>query len=266
MLRGTAFLFVLSVLLFPAAGMGAEDAGVDPVDVVERIDALFERGKEQNYHTAGMELLKESLDLCLGAVEKRPDDYEVLWRCTRSAYKFAEAAQILQLDGWEEVCKEWGKKGLAFSERAQRIDPERVEGYFWETACIGVYADATGPFTAIKEGFYEKSKKAMARAYELDKAYNDYDPVFGSAMFYIALPFPLKDKKKALKYYREFEKLTSWTENLYVRRVHAADLLMTVKPKHYKQEARKLLEKVLSDPHPRKYYHDWALKLKGKLD
>jgi hypothetical protein len=140
-----------------------------------------------------------------------------------------------------------------------------VEGYFWQAACIGVYADGTGVMTAVREGFYNKSKTATTKAYALDKSYNDCDPVFANAMFYIALPFPMKSKKKALAYYREFEGCTAWEVRPNVRRLFGADLLMEVKPKGYREEAKALLEKVLAVPHLQKFYSDWALELRSKL-
>lgn len=265
-MRSFLFFALVSFLVLPAGVVAGEDPKPEQKAAVDRIDALFDKGKKENYQASGMDTLKESLDLCLKALEENPDDYDLLWRCTRAAYKYGEAAEILQVEDWKETCREWGKKGIELSEKAQKIEPDKVEGYFWETACVGIYADASGPMTAVKEGFYNKSKTAMAKSYELDRSYNDYDPVFGSAMFYIALPFPLRDKKKALNYYREFEKSTEWKENYYVRCLHAANLLIKVKSKNYKEEARKLLNEALSDPHPRKHYHEWALRLQKKVD
>ena len=89
--------------------------------------------------------------------------------------------------------------------------------------------------------------------------------IVNTFMFHIALPFPWKDKKKALAYYREFEESTAWTVRPYIRRLYGADLLMEVKPKGYKEEAKGLLEKALAAPHLQKYYKDWAEDLRSKL-
>jgi hypothetical protein len=264
-MRRTAWLIFVAVVAPPFLAMAGEGARADSESDVDRIDALVEKGTETNYERSGLDLLRESLDLCLACAEHKAEDYEILWRCARSAHQYAETARNLQVDGWEGICKEWGKKGMEIAERAQRIEPGRVEGYFWEAACVGVYSDGTGVMTAVKEGFYPKSKKAMGKAYELDKSYNDYDPVFGSAMFYISLPFPLKSKKKALKYYREFEASASWTVRPYVRRIYGANLLMEVKPKGYEEEARGLLDKALTAPHLQEYYREWAKELLSKL-
>lgn len=259
---------LLISVFFLIVGPGRADAlepGVDPENNIERIDSLHERGTEENYKPSGLNLLKASLDFCLACMEEKPTEYEILWRCSRAAHQYAETARNLEAEDWKTTCREWGKKGMEIAEKAQEIAPERVEGYFWESACIGVYSDGTGIMTAVKEGFYKKSKAAIEKAYELDKSYNDYDSVFASAMFWIALPFPLKSKKKALQYYREFEENTAWQARPYVRRVYAANLLIEVKPKGYKEEAKALLDIALTAPHLQKYYRDWAEELQTRL-
>lgn len=265
-MRKRSFVTVLLlVLVAPGRWTAAVAQTADSENPVQRIDRLLEKGTSERDRTSGLELMKESLDLCLACMEEKPADYEILWRCSRAAHQYAETARNLVVEGWEATCKEWGKRGMGIAEKAQGIAPGRVEAYFWQAACVGVYSDGTGVMTAVKEGFYKKSKNAMAKAYELDKSYNDYDPVFGSAMFWITVPFPLKSKKKALAYYREFEKNTAWTVRPDERRIYGASLLMDVKPEGYQEEAKGLLEKALAAPHLQKYYRDWAEELRSGL-
>lgn len=261
------FLFAvlgLTVLL-AARVLGGSPDQEGTGQITQKIDAMIEQGAKENHNRSGMDLYRKALDTCVSAMQESPGDYEVLWRCSMAAHHYGETARNLQIDGWKEICREWGKRGMDLAEKGQQIEPKRAEAFFWEAACVGIYSDAAGPVTAIKEGFYKKSKAAMAAAYELDKSYNDYDPVFGSAMFYISVPFPFKDKKKALEYYREFEKSAAWTVKPYTRSVHAANLLMEVRDSNYKEEARRLLERALADPHPVKYYQDWAQELMQRL-
>jgi len=265
MTKRILLLITVSFLLVGTGWAEALEPKGDPGNDIERIDSLHERGTEENYNPSGLRLLKAALELCLECMEEKPTDYEILWRCSRAAHAYAETARNLVAEGWETTCKDWGKRGMEIAEEAQGIEADRVEGYFWQSACIGVYSDGTGVMTAVKEGFYKKSKTAIEKAYELDKSYNDYDPVFAHAMFYIALPFPLKDKKKALAYYTEFEESTAWTVRPYIRRLYGADLLMKVKPKGYEEEAKTLLDYVLKAPHLQKYYRDWADELWKRL-
>jgi hypothetical protein len=265
MTRRTFQLMLLFVLLAPAGWTEEVAPSCDSEDPLQRIDGLLERGRAENYRSSGLALMKESLDLCLACMEEKATDYEILWRCSRAAHQYAETARNLEAEDWKATCKEWGKKGMEIAEKAQEVEPERVEGYFWQAACIGVYSDGTGVMTAVKEGFYNKSKTATRKAYELDKSYNDYDPVFAKAMFYITLPFPMKNKKKALAYFREFEENTAWEVRPYVRRLYGANLLMEAKPKGYREEAKGLLDYVLKAPHLQKYYRDWADELETGL-
>ncbi len=232
---------------------------------LDRIDALFEKGLAESYQHSGLEQFKESLDLCMTCLEKASDDYEVLWRCSRSAAEYAETAMGLNVDGWKDICHKWGKKGMEMAETAQKINPNKVDAYFWQVASIGKYANATGIFTAIKEGFLQKSKSSIARAYELDKTYYDYSPVNAKAMFNFTLPWPMKDKKKALKYFREFQAKASWSFEPHIRLPYAARLLMSYKKKAYDEEAKKLLEKALAAPHQQQHYHELSLELMKKL-
>jgi hypothetical protein len=266
-MRGRILLMMLVFVIVAPVGWTAEVAQKgDSEDLLQRIDGLLEKGRAENYRTSGLDLMKESLDLCLACMEEKAADYEILWRCSRAAHQYAETARNILAEDWKTTCKEWGKKGMEIAEKAQEIEPERVEGYFWQAACIGVYSDGTGVMTAVKEGFYKKSKTAIEKAYELDKSYNDYDPVFANAMFHITLPFPMKSKKKALAFYREFEESTAWTVRPYIRRLYGADLLMEVKPKGYKEQAKALLNQALKAPYLQKYYSDWADELQKRLN
>ena len=112
----------LLVLVAPS-GLALEVVRGDAAEGdAEKIDALLERGRAENFRKSGLDLMKASLDLCLACMEKTPDDYEILWRCARSAHDYAEAARNLQVAGWEEICKEWGKKGMETSGRAMDME------------------------------------------------------------------------------------------------------------------------------------------------
>lgn len=265
MTRRVFHLILLLVLAAPVARTAEVVPTVDSEELLQRIDRLLEKGVAENYRSSGLDLMKESLDLCLACMQEKATDYEILWRCSRAAHQYAETARNIVAEDWKTICKEWGKKGMEIAEKAQEIEPERVEGYFWQAACIGVYSDGTGVMTAVKEGFYKKSKTAIMKAYELDRSYNDYDPVFANAMFYITPPFPMKNKKKALEYYREFEESTTWTVRPYIRRLYGANLLAEVKAEGYREEAKALLDYVLKAPHLQKYYRDWADELGTRL-
>ncbi len=126
------------------------DAKISPDNPIkenlEKIDLLFHQGSAKNDTKAGIDLLKKSLSICEKLMSKHTEDYEVLFRYARGAYKIAESMKGIQMKGWKDICSEYGKKGMKISEKAQKLEPNRVEAYFWETACIGEYMDGVvGP-------------------------------------------------------------------------------------------------------------------------
>ncbi len=241
-------------------------AGSHSEQLIEQIDALFTKGIAENYQQSGMDMLKQSLDLSLKSLNEAPENYEILWRCSRSAGEYAEAAMILKEDGWKGICSHWGKKGMNLAEKAQKIAPERVEAYYWQIQNIGKYADATSILTAVKEGFIGKMKRNLKKSYEIDKSYHDYSPVFVNSLFNYELPWPLKDKKKALKYYEEFVENADWNVDCAKRYTDAAKFLLSMKGEKYKNEAKKLIETTLADPHPRLFYKELAIRLLSKME
>ncbi len=233
---------------------------------VQQIDAVFNQAIVQNYNQTGMQLMHDSLQLGLQAVEKYPENYDVLWRCARSAVEYAEIAKTIQTEDWKQICRTWGKKGMDICTKAQTLEPDKIEGYFWQIKSIGKYSDSVGIITAIKEGFLPKIKKNLARSYEIDKTYCDYTPVYANCMYLYNLPWPMKNKKKALKYYREFAEQTNWSFDSHVEYTFAARFLLSLKGKEHKVEAKKLLEITLEKHKQYKYYNELAKDLMAKLE
>ncbi len=60
-------------------------------------------------------------------------------------------------------------------------------------------------FTALKEGLKDKTQTSFETAYGIDKNFNKGGPILSLGRFWAVLPWPLKDKKKSLEYYREFQ-------------------------------------------------------------
>ncbi len=260
-MKQIACLIIITVVYLFPSDIKAENHIM--MHIIE-IDTLLERGMKENYKKSGMALVKKSLDLCLNLVEDNPNNYEVLWRCSRSCAQYAEAAFGLQAEQWKEISSKWGKRGMEFGAKAQKIEPERVEAYYWQLHSLGRYAKVTGLITAIREGFKKMSDHSIVKMYKIDKSYLDYSPVYMMAMRYYELPWPMKDKKKALKYYNEFSANTKWQWEPHLKYPNVAKLLIGLKKEHYIQEAKKLLDFMISDPHPRPYYQSMAKKLLKK--
>ena len=261
MMRNCFSLTFFIVLIFSFSAM-ADNAS----DSIQSIDGLFYRGMELNYDLEGMTLIKKSYDLATKALETDPDNYDLLWRCARAASEYGETARGIEIEGWKDICRQWGKKGIDLTTKAQGINPDRVEAYYWQSHSVGIYSYASSLMDALNEGLYGKSVRSMEKAYEIDKSYLDYSPVYFFIMFYHRLPWPFKNRDKALKYYDEFSAMTKWSWESHVRYTYVAEFLLSLKDEKYTQEGIKLIEAVLSSPHPRKFYQDWASDIKQKTD
>lgn len=239
--------------------------GLTAKNKFDQIDTLWAEGMDMAYHQNGLMLVRKSLKLCEVELDKTPNDYETLWRFTRSAAYYGQVAKILQYEGWKDLCYIWGKRGMKTAEEAIRISPHRVEAYYWQTVAIGKYSDAVGFTTAIREGFYGKSVRNLKKACEIDRSYMDFSPVWATAMFNWKLPWPLKKKKKALENYKEWAKLSKWEWEDYDRYTSGAEFLMSM-GKSYWSEAKQLLDITLSSPHQYPYYHNIAKVLRSKIE
>jgi hypothetical protein len=206
---------------------------------------------------------KKALDLCLEAVTKAPGDYRANWMAARACREYANLVKRSEQQGWQDVCKEYGKKGMNFAEKATKLNPKGVEGYYWYGTNVGIYSDGTGILTAIKEGLKNKTQSNFETAYKIDKLYQKGGPMIALGRFWFVLPWPMNDKDKSMEYFREFQKTKFYRDPDAIEfNVYFGELLMD--SRGTKDEAKALLEDVakLSDD---KYWNKKAKELLSKF-
>lgn len=164
-------------------------------DLLVQADAVFSKGGADNF--------KQAIDLYDKAVKTSPDNYDANWKLARAYREYCLKIMRQDIRGWEDQCKEYGKKGMACAEKAKALNPDGVEGHFYYGACVGSYADGVSILTALKEGLKDKTQDTFERAYKIDKGFRDGGPVVALGRFWQVLPWPMNDKKKSLKYYEE---------------------------------------------------------------
>jgi len=76
-------------------------------DPLVEADALFEKGDITS--------IFESIPLYIKAVEADPDSYEANWKCARAHREYADHALEGEYEGWKDICKEYGKKGMGYA-------------------------------------------------------------------------------------------------------------------------------------------------------
>jgi tetratricopeptide (TPR) repeat protein len=196
---------------------------------------------------------KKALDLAIKAVQQQPQSYEANWVVAKAYRLVGDETKKANLPNWKVVCKENGKKGMQYAEKAISIDPNKVDGHFWFACSVGTYSDGVSILTALKEGLKDKTQKGFETSYKIDKMYNDAGPVLAIGRFWSVLPWPLNDKKKALLYLEEFQK---YFPNKPEGQVYLGQAYLDVKDK---TKAKAILEKATSSND--KYYSDMAKKM-----
>ena len=217
---------------------------------------------DQLYNKGGMENYKQAIELYLKALENNPNDYEANWKCARAYREYGNEAKKQNVEGWKDICAKYGKEGMKYAQRAIDQQPERPDGYYYYGLNVGIYSDGVSILTALAEGLKNKTQTSFEKTYELNKMYDDAGPILALGRFWAVLPWPLHDRKKALKYYREYQ-TTKYFEEKDEGKIYLSELLIKLGGEKNKEEAKILLEKVSQSDD--KYFSDWAKRLLEKM-
>jgi tetratricopeptide (TPR) repeat protein len=224
------------------------------VDYLAEADKIFDQGGFENY--------KKSIDLYIKAVEQQPDDYEVNWKCARAYREYADKAKKAGIEGWKDICAKYGKAGMQYAKKAIELKPERPEGYYYYGLNVGIYSDGVSILTALSEGLKDKTQQSFEKAYAINKMYKDGGPMLSLGRFWAVLPWPLRDRKKALAYYREYQQTPYFATNTEAQ-LFLAELLIQMGGDANKTEAKGYVEKGLQSEDP--YFKNWAQQLQTQI-
>ena len=239
-------LFLILVFIFPFNLMAA--------DYVAEADKLFDQGGIENY--------KQAIDLYKKALADNPNDYEANWKCARALREYGDTAKTEKIDGWKDLCAKYGKEGMNYAQKASEIKPERPDGYYYYGLCVGIYSDGVSIFTALSEGLKDKTQSSFEKTYALNKMYKEAGPMIALGRFWQVLPWPMRDRKKSLKYYREYQETQYFADNIEVH-VYLGELLIQIGGKDNKAEAKGYLEKAANSDDA--FYQERANELLKKL-
>ena len=240
-------LFFVLVFILPL-GLMAED-------YLSKADGLYEQGRAENY--------KRSIDLYLKVLKENPNDYEANWKCARAYREYGEAIKRQAVEGWKKACAKYGKEGMKYAQKAIENEPDKPDGHYYYGLNVGIYSDGVSIFTALAEGLKSKTQSSLEKAYELDKMYNEAGPMLSLGRFWAIVPWPFKDKKKALKFYREYQKTPYFNEKAEGK-IYLAEVLLALKGKENKEEAKAMLQKASQSDE--KYFIEWAERLLRKIE
>jgi tetratricopeptide (TPR) repeat protein len=240
-------LFLFMLILFPFHLLAA--------DYIAEADELFEQGGLKNY--------KQAIELYQKAIAENPGSYEANWKCARAFREYGDAAKSQKVEGWKDICAQYGKEGMQYAQKASELDPAKPDGYYYYGLNVGIYSDGVSVFTALAEGLKDKTQGSFEKTYEIDKMYNKAGPILSLGRFWAVLPWPMRDRKKSMKYYREYQATEYFTDNMKAH-VYIGELLIQMGGDKNKSEAKGYLEKAAQSDDP--FFRDKAKELLTKLN
>ncbi len=244
---------VIGIILNFVVFTGVLLAQKDIQNIISKADLLYNK---KDLQAKGA---KESLSLLEKALNSYPDNFEILWRLARACFWICDRTEN------EDVKKEYGKKGYQYAEKAIKLNPNRVEGYYYYAICLGEYGKGISIIKAVWMGLDKDFKNKILKAIELDKNYEHAGPVRALGRFYFKLPWPKYSAKKSIKYLKEAIELaprkarsyyylaeTYVEEKMWKDAYQTLNKIFSIKPyqdditeyQFYKEKASQLLEKV----------------------
>jgi len=218
-------------------------------DYLAQADAIYEKDN--------LESVVESLPLYRKAVEENPDSYETNWKMARALREYADLSMEAEVEGWKDICKDYGKEGLKYAKNAQDIEPDRVEGNYFYGLCAGTYSDGISILKAIREGLRKKTERSFEKAYEIDKMYDNAGPILALGRMWHQLPRLYRKTSRSEEYFEEYyQHFPDNPQGL----VYYAELLIT---RNKEDKAQELLEKAAQSDHS--YFSKKARELLEKL-
>jgi len=232
-----------------------EEAASGQAAMIEKANALLAT-KELDKLTQAISIYKEIL-------KNDPDNFEATWRCAKAYREYGYKAKQKKIDGWEDICAEYGKTGMKYAQKASKLKPDEPHGYFFYGLNVGVYSDGVGIFTALREGLKDKTQKNLEKAYEIDKTFDRGGPMLSLGRFWQKVPWPYHDEDKAMEYYRELQNSEYFGKHVESY-IYLAELLMDKWGKEPKQEARSLLNKAIEST-DNSYWKEQARQMLDEL-
>ena len=193
----------------------------------EKVQELWKRRDNPAVMAEAKQILDEAL-------ARSPDDYGLLWRAAAWHFWKSDDPALSTAERAKH-----GKEGWDLAERAVARNPNDAAGHFWAAVTMGNYSLTLGIVRAISQGIEGKFRRHIGEAERLDPRYGKGSVQNAWGGYYLSLPWPKRDVKKAAEYFGKALEINPY--NLRTRVFLAQLNLREDRP----AEAKRLLEEVL---------------------
>ena len=190
-----------------------------------------------------------------------PSDYELLWRSARHRWFVADGQDEAHQAQKKIIAKEaWG-----YADRALKAKPGAFEGHYYKALSIGAYSEAIGILTAITEGIEGQFVENLDLALKANPDYDRAGPLRAKGRYYAQLPWPKRDREKAVEFLNKAIKSAPDATRSYL---YLADVLLAAGKA---KDAYAAMQKVYSlpasfDPPEGKRVLVWAKPIKAAIE
>jgi predicted Zn-dependent protease len=164
-------------------------AAASPDALVQGLDAL-------HAHRDDPGMSRTLADKLASASPADRDDFEVLWRTARLKVWLGEVATD------PAAKRTLGADAAALARKALALRPQRVEGHYYTALGVGIYCLGVGVIKILREGRDREFTEELDRALAIDPYFNAGGPLLAKGRYFFELPWPMRDVKKAIDYYR----------------------------------------------------------------
>jgi len=173
--------------------------------------------------------LRKSLELSRKLSRENPGSYEVWWRYARSAFFVANRASS------DREKSKAGYEGYEAALKAQKIEPQRADAWYWGACSLGEYGRSCGILNAVTKGIATKIRDQLEKAVKYNRRLNHGGPLVALGRYWYRLPWPMKDIKKSIGYLAESVKVAPYNlrNHAYLADAYFEDGKISEAKKHY---------------------------------
>lgn len=194
-----------------------------PMDLYSQtIDEVIKRANEMQDNISTDEENESLIKMLKEVAAKYPDNFNLQWRTARAICLYADRINLREsfenakgkmpvdmddLWGAENISltkvSSLGAEARVYAEKAVVLNPDRVEGYYYNAMAISMYSLGKGIITALREGIRPKLIDSVKKAIERDKIYNGAGPLRIYGRYFYKVPWPYKDKRESERLLQE---------------------------------------------------------------
>jgi TPR repeat protein len=127
------------------------------------------------------------------AFKADPQSYEAAWKLSRCYTGLGGGTEKSQR-------RDYGAKSMVYAAAALKLNPDRVEGWYFSATSIGLYASGLGVLRAVREGIQKRFLRYIRGAIARDPSYDYAAPLMVYGRYFYELPWPLRDLDDSVRY------------------------------------------------------------------